>query len=212
MDILPERFRSLKAPGESGEIVIDKSRFYGYAKRADTEQEALSFIDEVKALHPGHSCTCYAYVCGFQGNLQRFHDGHEPVGGMPILECIRQNGATNAVCAVVRYFGGVKLGKGGLARAFAAAAKGAVEAAQVCDYLLTKSISVSFDYTHSGKLLRYLEESGFIRQDTHYTEQVTVDILVKSTDAAKLADEVSDMTAGKARLEELAEIYYPWIL
>jgi len=112
------------------EETINKSRFIGYASPALEEEDALSYLQEIQKRHPDASCICHAYVSGLSGAIQRFYDGHEPVGGMPILDAIRKRGVTGSVCAVVRYFGGVKLGMGGLARAFGNVAIAAVDAAR----------------------------------------------------------------------------------
>ena len=119
---LPESYNSLAHLGISEELVINKSRFIGYAKFAMTEDEAIAFIDDIRSQHPLASCICYAYVCGYQSQVQKYHDGHEPVCGKPILSAIIMKNLTGTVCAVVRYYGGIKLGVGGLARAFGTAA------------------------------------------------------------------------------------------
>ena len=79
------------------------------------EKESLQFIEAIKSEHPLASVICYGYVCGYQSQIQKYHDGHEPVGGKPILSAIKLKELTGVTCAVVRYFGGVKLGVGGLA-------------------------------------------------------------------------------------------------
>lgn len=102
------------------EKIIEKSRFLTYSAHVESEADARAFLSEVKALHPLATHCCYAFVADKAGNLQRFSDDGEPQGtaGIPILDVIKNKKLFETAAAVVRYFGGVKLGAGGLVRAY----------------------------------------------------------------------------------------------
>ncbi|MCL1819878.1 MAG: YigZ family protein [Oscillospiraceae bacterium] len=117
----------MKTPANDGEftLVVKRSKFIGVVFRVETEDDALARLKEVKAAHRKASHNCYAYRIG---NATRYSDDGEPHGtaGMPIYEMLRREGIDNILCVVTRYFGGTLLGRGGLVRAYTAAAKGAV--------------------------------------------------------------------------------------
>ena len=125
------------------EKIIERSRFITYSKHVESEEEARAFLAEVRAEHSLATHVCYAFICDKLGNLCRFSDDGEPQGtaGMPILEVLKNKGLYQTAVAVVRYFGGVKLGAGGLVRAYSSSAaenlSGAeIRSVEVCSELL----------------------------------------------------------------------------
>ena len=104
----------------SDEFIINKSRFIGYGAPAASEEEALGFLADVRSAHKDASHHCYAYIIGANMGVMRYSDDGEPGGtaGMPIIEVMKARQITNACVVVVRYFGGVLLGAGGLTRAY----------------------------------------------------------------------------------------------
>ena len=102
------------------EIVINKSRFIGYAAPCETEEQALSFLQSIRDEHKTATHHCYAYIIGENASVMRYSDNGEPAGtaGMPIMDVMRNKGIVNCCIVVVRYFGGVLLGTGGLVRAY----------------------------------------------------------------------------------------------
>ncbi len=203
-------YKSVKHKSETDEIVINKSRFIGYATHAMTEDDAKEFISQVSAWHPEASCICGAYVCGMSGNVQKFFDGHEPVGGMPILEVIKMKGMTAVCCAVVRYFGGVKLGVGGLARAFSNTASKAVELAQPCEYVLSKILVLTYDYTYQGKLEYMLNNSTFETGAVEYGEKISLELISKYDMQEELESRIAAITNGNHTLMKKEEFYKYW--
>ncbi len=203
-------YKSVKEQSETEEFVINKSRFIGYAASAMTEEEAKAFISHVHELHPEAACICHGYVCGMSGQIQRFEDGHEPVGGMPILEAIKMKGLTATACAVVRYFGGVKLGVGGLARAFTGAAVKAIDMAKPCVYELSEKYLMEYDYTYQGKIEYMLGNTHYILGKTQYTEKLSTEITVKLGEYEKLNAHISAITSGNHKIKLLEKEYIAW--
>ena len=113
-------YKTLMKAAES-EFVINKSRFIGQAAPAQSEEEALAFLNAVRARHPDANHNCYAYIIGPNMGIMRYNDDGEPGGtaGMPIIEVMKARKVTNCAVVVTRYFGGILLGAGGLTRAYA---------------------------------------------------------------------------------------------
>ena len=122
-------YKTLAKAG-SDEIIIEKSRFIGYCAPVSSEEEALEFIEKIKKKHYDATHNVFAYVVGLDNNIQRYNDDGEPSGtaGVPILEVIKKEDLRNVVIVVTRYFGGIKLGTGGLIRAYTKGAKIALDA------------------------------------------------------------------------------------
>ena len=115
----------------SDEIVIQKSRFIGYAAPCETEDEALAFLRKIRDRHRDARHCCYAYVIGINAGIMRYSDDGEPGGtaGMPMMDILKSEKAVNCCVVVVRYFGGILLGTGGLVRAYTQGCKTALQAA-----------------------------------------------------------------------------------
>ena len=116
-------YRTIKGYGES-EFVIQRSRFITFVMRVETEEEALDFINEIKKMHHTATHNCSAYMIGEHDDIQKANDDGEPSGtaGVPILEVLKKQKLKDTVIVVTRYFGGIKLGGGGLIRAYGRAA------------------------------------------------------------------------------------------
>jgi putative IMPACT (imprinted ancient) family translation regulator len=205
----PASYRTLSHEGQC-EFVENKSRFIGYAAPALGEPEALAFIDSVKARHPDASAVLYAYVCGYSGSIQRYHDSHEPSGGLLMLEALKRQGVTGAVTAVARWFGGVKLGAGPLGRAFGRAAAEAVADAKPCVVQRSYVYSVAFEYGQSGGLEKWFQQSPYCLRKLDFGEKVVAEAEVRSADASAFLAAVADMTGGRAAPEKLEEFYREW--
>ncbi len=191
------------------EETIQKSRFIGYASPALEEKDALAYLDRIHALHPDASCICHAYVSGLSGAVQRFYDGHEPVGGMPILDAIRKRGVTGSVCAVVRYFGGIKLGMGGLARAFGNVAIAAVDRAHPCRYELCSVYELTFPYEIQGKLDYLLSHLPVRMGETRFSQDVSLSITVDLRREKDVLAQAENACAGALLIEKTGEVYLP---
>lgn len=191
------------------EDVINKSKFIGYAKPVETEEEAQAFIEEIKKLHWKATHNVPVYVLGLNNDIQRYSDDGEPSGtaGVPILNMLLNEGITNVVIVVTRYFGGIKLGTGGLVRAYTHGAKIALEASKVIERLVKKQYKISIDYTLHGKVQNELMNGDYIIKDTTYTDKVEIVIYCPPLDADKLVGNIINITSGKADILELDEVF-----
>ncbi len=199
--------------GEStGEFVEKKSRFIGFIKRVETEEEALKFIEEKKSKYYDATHNTYAYIIGEKKNIQRYSDDGEPSGtaGVPMLEVLKKEDMTNVVTVVTRYFGGVLLGAGGLVRAYT---KGVVEAINGGTKVLIKSMNrtkFTYDYTAHGAITNYLITNGYKVIEENYTDMVSVTIDVDPEDK-KIFDDMNDMTSGSVEINSLVEVILPTV-
>lgn len=204
-----DRYRSLAKLGKS-DITIMKSRFLGYAAAALTEEEAQAFIDRVREENPGYSAVLYGYTCGLSGQIQRYDDAHEPSGGLPILEALKRPGLAGAVCAVVRYWGGVKLGASNLGRAFGQAAILAVQDAHPCIYEKSQRLLLEFDYSLLGKLQHHLEHTLCRVEDTSFGGTVTMTLLIKADALEDFTRVIQDLTHARADILPVETCYAGW--
>ncbi len=156
-------YKTVKGFGEQ-EIIISKSRFIAYVDRAETEEEAINFIDKIKKMHSSATHNCSCYMVGEHDQIQKANDDGEPSGtaGVPMLEVLKKQGLKDTVVVVTRYFGGIKLGGGGLIRAYGKATTEGITAAQVVERKLHYQMKMSIDYTWLGKVENEIRSSHYI--------------------------------------------------
>ena len=204
-------YRSIYEYAEA-EYVIERSRFIAHASPAATPEEARLFAAEIKERYKDATHNVPAFVCGAGKEHQWASDDGEPSGtsGMPVLKLITSEDLTNIVLVITRYFGGIKLGTGGLARAYTHAAKLAIEKAGICEVRESAILSYSFDYTYLNRIQNLAGDSGFDIGDITYTDTVSAVIRCSSEDEARIRSLMADLTGGKAVLtgEERAEAKY----
>ncbi len=184
------------------EIIIQKSRFITYLARATTEEQAQAFISELKKKHHDANHNCSAYVIGERNEIQKANDDGEPSGtaGVPMLEVLKKRDLRDTVVVVTRYFGGIKLGGGGLIRAYGSSVSEALNAVGVVERIEHTVVSVTVDYTWLGKLENELRTSVHPIDQIHYLDQVQIDVLVKTADVPDFLDWMTNMTNGQAEL------------
>ncbi len=190
------------------EIEIKKSRFIGYAKQCETEEDALAFIEEINKLHRQATHNCYAYANGVRRNTQRYSDDGEPQGtaGIPILEVIKKEDLTNVAIVVTRYFGGVKLGASGLIRAYTAAAVEAIEAGTIIWKKNFYKMSLEIDYTLLGKIDNLIANEGFFELDRDYTDKVKIYFYIHLEKKDYFIETMTENTNGQGIIEVLDEV------
>lgn len=195
-------YKTVRAQGEA-EIVIKRSQFIGHAKQADTEEEAIAFIQEIKQRHKQASHNCFAYRIGERDQQQKASDDGEPSGtaGRPILEVIKHQQLKNVVVVVTRYFGGIMLGAGGLVRAYTDGAVAGLTAAGIVYKVLHTPVKISIDYSLLGMLEYELRGRGVIYGDMEYTDKVTVRCLPNEAESAQFIEWIIDLTAGQADIQ-----------
>ncbi len=182
-------------PGEA-EYVEKRSRFLGHVRPAESEEEARAFIAEMKKTHydARHNCWCYLLKDG----PERYSDDGEPQGtaGMPMLEVLRREGVTNAVCVVTRYFGGVLLGAGGLFRAYTRSAKDALDAAGVSAVRRWVAMELPCSYAAAERFKQELAAFGGVAESMDYGAAVTIRALVPEEKAEAFRARIFELSGG----------------
>ena len=180
-------YRTVKSYGES-EIIIQKSQFLTYVNRAETEKEAQDFIQTIKQNHRDATHNCSAYIIGEHDQIQKANDDGEPSGtaGFPMLEVLKKQGLKDTVVVVTRYFGGIKLGGGGLIRAYGKATTEGIDAAKVVERKLHHLIKISIDYTWLGKVENEVRNSEYPLKEINYAELVEVFVYSESRKSDKI--------------------------
>ena len=192
------------------EIVINKSRFLGYIKQVNTEEEALEFIAEIKKKYWDARHNCMAYIIGGEQEIKRFSDDGEPQGtaGKPILDVLERQSIKNAVIVVTRYFGGVLLGTGGLVRAYGSAAIEAVKDAKICEEKEGVYYRIRTDYNLSGKIVYALHQYEGVEISTTYEDMVILELCIDNEYDKVFADKITEITSGNTGITDREEIKY----
>ncbi len=189
------------------EYIVKKSRFIGYAKPIKTEQDALAFIEDIRKKHWDATHNVYAYSLR-EGSIKRFSDDGEPQGtaGMPVLNVITQEGVTDCVVVVTRYFGGILLGGGGLVRAYTQSAKLAVDASGIVTLVPWSVLLISCDYNLYGKIETLVRDMDGVICDTAFTDNVTLKFRIEKELVNAFDKKLKDLTNGKVNFEFVEEI------
>ena len=195
-------YKTVKSYGES-EIIIQKSRFITYVNRAESEKEALDFIQTIKQNHRDANHNCSAYIIGEHDQIQKANDDGEPSGtaGFPMLEVLKKQGLKDTVVVVTRYFGGIKLGGGGLIRAYGKATTEGIDAAKVVERKLHYLIKISIDYTWLGKVENEVRNSEYPLKEINYAELVEVFVYSEVENQTKFAEWITEITNGQAKID-----------
>ncbi len=195
-------YRTVRSNGRA-EYEIKKSLFIAYVAPAATEQAAQEFIHTIKKKHYEASHNCSAYLIGLQDDIQKADDDGEPSGtaGRPILEVLRKNAVKDAIIVVTRYFGGIKLGAGGLTRAYGKSATLGLTAAGLISRILCHRFTVTLDYTCQGVLENQLLLHHFPIINRVFLEQVLLTILSQSERVTELIQLINAHTSGTGKIE-----------
>lgn len=206
-------YKTVKGYGES-EIVLSKSRFITYVDRAETEEEALNFIDKIKKMHPNATHNCSCYMIGEHDNIQKANDDGEPSGtaGVPMLEVLKKQGLKDTVVVVTRYFGGIKLGGGGLIRAYGKATTEGISAALVVERKLHHIMKVSIDYTWLGKVENEIRSSSYTLQEIQYAEDVEVFVKVLKAEEETFVQWMTELTNGQAKVDCIDQQFVEFVI
>ena len=196
-------------PAGAGEAEFSekRSRFLGHVRCVESEEEARAFIAEMKKKYNDarHNCWCYT----IRGGAERYGDDGEPQGtaGIPMLEVLRREGVTNAVCVVTRYFGGVLLGAGGLLRAYTKSAKDALDAAGIAVVRPWTQAELCCSYAAAERMKNELTNAGAVIDGTEYGAAVTLRVLTAKEDFAAVAARIFDLSAGTLTLNKTGEVH-----
>ncbi|MGW7516364.1 YigZ family protein [Streptomyces sp. NPDC054796] len=191
------------------ETEISRSRFLCALAPAATEQEAQDFIAGVRKRHPAANHNCWAYVIGADGAVQKAGDDGEPGGtaGVPMLQMLTRREIRYAVAVVTRYFGGTKLGAGGLIRAYGGAVGEALDAVGTVVRQRFRLVTVTTDHQRAGKLENELRATGHAVREVTYGAEVAIEVGLPESGLDAFRSWLADATAGTARLELGGEVY-----
>src|SRR5699024_5337500 len=183
----------------SFEIVIQKSRFIGHIARVKSEEEAQQFIQNIKKQHYNATHNCSAYLIGDHDEIQKANDDGEPSGtaGVPMLEVLKKLSLTNTVVVVTRYFGGIKLGAGGLIRAYSSTTSETIKHIGMIQGQLMQGFSLIISYPLLGKLENYLRQSSHIIDNINYLENVELLVYTYMNDVDTFQEAMVNLTSNQ---------------
>jgi len=201
-------YKTVKGYGQT-EIEIHKSRFIAYVERAEREEEAVAFIEQIKKKHWNASHNCSAYMVGENDQHQKADDDGEPSGtaGKPILEIIKKSELKDTVIVITRYFGGIKLGAGGLIRAYGKSASAGIKKASIVERQGHTRIAAEIDYNQLGMLENQLRQQGYIIDDKQFADKITLIVLEKLGQEAVVKQKITDWTAGQVEFTHVGNLY-----
>ena len=194
------------------EQTIEKSRFIATSCHIEGEEEAKAFIERVKSKYRDATHNCYAYIADDKGNFLRFSDDGEPQGtaGMPMLEVLKANNLKQVAVVVTRYFGGIKLGAGGLVRAYSGAVAQNVAAAKRVTYEQCVKSGYEVDYTQTDLCQRFFSSNDCTLIDTVYADKVTFIVAIKKEQEQDFNSRLTDRLNGKVKIDKLEEYLFPF--
>lgn len=189
--------------GGQGEITEKKSRFIATVRPVESEDEAVSFINETKKKYWDARHNCSAFVIGKRQELTRCSDDGEPAGtaGRPMLDVLLKENIHNAAIVVTRYFGGVLLGTGGLVRAYQQATKAGLSASEIIEKKDGAELFIRTDYTGIGRLQYLFAQEKITVMDTAYEADVLVKAVIPENDKKRIEKTIIEQTNGTAKLE-----------
>lgn len=188
------------------ETVIKKSRFIACIKTCKNEDEAREYIETIRNDYKDATHVCTAFICGRNNEIQRSSDNGEPAGtaGVPILESLKKSGVMDICACVVRYYGGIKLGAGGLIRAYSGAASSAIQNAKKVEEVALLIYNITYSYDLVGQVESYLRKNGTII-DTIYDNEVTT--AFSCNESLPLQEDIQNISKGTAEIECIEKTY-----
>ena len=205
-------FRTIKEDGQVQEE-IKKSRFICHAKRVYSEEEARDFITAIKKEHYKATHNCSAFIIGERSEIKRTSDDGEPSGtaGVPMLGVLENHNLTNVCVIVTRYFGGIKLGAGGLIRAYAGSVALAVKEIGIIEIKEQAGIAIQMSYAQYQEYSNFLKEHDLMELETNFTDQVYTMIYVDKEEKENIKAALVEFFNGKVTLTDqgLREVEVP---
>ena len=192
--------------------VIEKSKFIATSRHVCGEDEARAFIAEISKKYSDATHNCYAYISDNLGNFPRFSDDGEPQGtaGMPMLEVLKNNKLYEVAVVVTRYFGGIKLGAGGLVRAYAGAVAENIAAAQKVLYETCSESVYTVDYSNVDGIIKFFSEHGADVINTEYLNEVRFTAAIKKSAEEQFNSALINTLNGRVRIKKLREYFFPF--
>ena len=197
--------------GESENLtVVERSKFFCNIKGIENEMEAKEYIELLRKKHSLANHSCYAYIADDKGLIQKFSDAGEPQGtaGLPMLEVLKNKKMYKTVAVVTRYFGGIKLGTGGLTRAYGGAVSECLKVSNVVDMCDATIIKIVVDYEKYSRLIKFLSNPDLVVLSTEYDNEVCVKLVIRSILATDFIDKLVDSFNGKINCNIIGNEYY----
>ena len=193
----------------SVQTVVKRSRFIASAFGEANEDEAIAFIEKTKKTYPDATHHCYAYIADEVGNAARFSDDGEPSGtaGQPILQVLKTHALRKTVIVVTRYFGGVKLGAGGLLAAYTDAAVQCLKTAKIAFKYPAQRLTVLCGYPQFAAIESILRDTDCAVENVDYRGEVAVSVVVKAGGQKNIVENILQKTAGAAKIDEGEFLY-----
>ena len=208
-----QKYRTIKEDNQH-EVEIKKSRFICFLKRIETEEEAKAFIQQIKKEHWKANHNCSAFVLGDHHEIQRSSDDGEPSGtaGVPMLEVLKKNDLINVCAVVTRYFGGTKLGAGGLIRAYSGSVAQAIVHTGIVEGRLQQEVLVQLDYSNWGNMENFIASENIDVKDTQFTDRVVVICMVDENQVDDFEAQVTDLLNGQVSFTTGEVTYHEQII
>lgn len=201
-----ELYKTVRSEASASQT-IERSRFIAHVKPVESREEAEEFIAQIRAAYRDATHNVPAMVLGENAQIQWASDDGEPQGtsGAPMVQLMVGEGLTNLVVVVTRYFGGIKLGTGGLVRAYTSSARLALEEAGVCSVCRVCSMRVRIDYSYLERVQKRAsqtldEPDSFVITDTEYADKVTLKVVTQEETAEQIRSMLANLTAGTAEI------------
>lgn len=190
--------------------IIERSKFIAFVKGVKDEDDAKEFIRLIKKKHSFATHNCYAYIADEQGMVQKFSDDGEPQGtaGVPILEVLKNRKIFKTCVVVTRYFGGIKLGAGGLVRAYSGIAADVLDYSKIVKMCLSTDIKVCAEYDEYSKLIKSVDNVNSVISETVYGNDIICTITVKNDFVNDFLNKLSDIFKGNSKTEICSERYH----
>ena len=194
--------------------VIERSKFICYIKHIENEDEAKEYVEEIRKKHSFARHNCFAYIADGLGLNQKFSDAGEPQGtaGMPMLNVLKSKKIYKTVAVVARYFGGIKLGTGGLVRAYGGAVSECLKNAEIVDMQPIKRITFTTNYDEYSKIIKLVENKTFAIANTEFSQDVKMTLAVKGgeNELQSFIKTLEDIKKGQVLLESVEDGFYPF--
>ena len=195
------------------EIIIEKSRFITTLKKVNNEDEAKEFLTSVRSKYSDATHNCYAYIADNSGFYIKFSDDGEPQGtaGLPMLETLKAKNLKCVLAVVTRYFGGIKLGTGGLARAYSDSVKKAILVAGISNHVLSDTVKISVSYSLYSSILNLIETEKLVKNSEEFlNDGVEVTFTMPTTKTEAIRRKTLDLTCGKSDIEIIKTDYFEY--
>lgn len=205
---MKEAYYTISQDGQN-QIEIKKSKFICHLFRIDNEEQAREYINQIKKEHYKANHNCSAYLLGENFEIQRSSDDGEPSGtaGVPILEVLKKNELQNTLAVVTRYFGGIKLGAGGLIRAYSTSVSEALDKIGIVEGKLQQILAITISYPQLGKLQNYLENEQITIQEINYLENITVKVAIDIKEIEIFIASIIDLFNSQVTITPLEKAY-----